>query len=254
MTRARRIPTSEDIVREAASSLALHNLPALEVRARFDEFLSELNATNFALYEQYEEGKHAPDIARRMIAENPTRVDAAEEISKQKGFRRGVFVLLESLYPDLRRAFLSVSQGRKSRGGASFEQQFALLLEYAGYSFKQQARRYRTDFVFPSEKAFDQNRVICVVASLKRTLRERWQEVVGELTQLAAPNVYLVTMDERVSKGHVKGICDDNPLHLVVWDKVKQKYSSHPRVLGFTEFAQSRLAQLEAQWKSAGLS
>ena len=219
MTRARRIPTSETIVREAALSLGLHNLPALDVRTRFDELLSELNATTFALYEQYEEEQHAPDIAQRMISGHPSHVDAAEMISKREGFRRGAFVLLKSLYPDLRSAFLSVSQGRKSRGGTSFEGQFALLLESAGYSFKQQDRRYRTDFVFPSEKAFDKNRVICVVASLKRTLRERWQEVVAELTQLAAPNVYLVTADEKVTKGHVKGICDDHPLHLVVWDE-----------------------------------
>lgn len=58
----------------------------------------------------------------------------------------------------------------------------------------------------------------------------------------------------KVSKGQVKGICDDNPLHLVVWDEVKQKYPSHPRVLGFTEFVHVRLEQLEAQWESAGLS
>ena len=56
-----------------------------------------------------------------------------------------------------------------------------------------QQRHYRTDFVLPSEAAFERNRVICVVASLKRTLRERWQEVVAELVRLSAPNVYLVT-------------------------------------------------------------
>ena len=152
MTRAPRIPTSEAIVREAALSLGLPNLPPVDVRARFDELLTELNTTTFALYEQYEEGQHASDIAQRMISEHPTRVDAAERISKREGFRSGAFVLLKSLYPDLRRAFLSVSQGRKSRGGKSFEKQFELLLESAGYSFKPQEQLYRTDFVFPSER------------------------------------------------------------------------------------------------------
>lgn len=195
MTKAQRTPSSEAIVREAAQSLGLYELPTKDVRASFDELLSELSATTLALYEQYEERQHAPDIARRMISDHPTRVAKAERISKRKGFHRGAFVLLKSLYPDLRGAFLSVSQGRKARGGKSFEKQFELLLESAGYSFKPQEERYRTDLVFPSEEAFNQNRVICVVASLKRTLRERWQEVVGELTQLAAPNVYLVTAD-----------------------------------------------------------
>ena len=251
--RRQRIPPSVEIVREAARRLGLSDVPPATIRETFDARLWELSARTLALYEQFEEGQNAGAIAQRMVGDQSGRVEYAETVSQQDGFRAGVFTLLKSLYPDLRQAFLSVAQGRKSRGGKSFEQQFALLLRHAGYSFMQQHQRYRTDFVFPSEQAFDQNRVVCVVASLKRTLRERWQEVVAELTNLAAPNVYLVTADEDVSPGHVRGICDDHPLHLVVWDRVKQQYPDHPRVMGLTEFARDRLAQLEAQWQSAGL-
>ncbi len=251
--RRQRIPTSVEIVREAARRLGLSDVPSATIRETFDARLWELSTTSFELYEELEERKHAGDIAQRMAGDQSGRVEYAEGVSQSEGFRAGVFTLLKSLYPDLRQAFLSVSQGRKSRGGGSFEAQFALLLECTGYSFVQQHRRYRTDIVFPNEQAFDRNRVVCVVASLKRTLRERWQEVVAELTNLAAPNVYLVTADENVSSGHVRGICDDHPLHLVVWDRVKQHYPDHPRVMGLTEFARDRLAQLEAQWQSAGL-
>ncbi len=256
MTSRSQIPTSTALVREAAQELNIGSQGTEAIRASFDAQLRALSEKTLAIYEQYEERFYSRSIASQVVNsnENQAQVSHAADVSETEGFRAGAFALLESLYPDLRRAFLSVAQGRMSRGGKSFEDQFALLLEHAGYSFVRQSQQRRTDFILPGETAFEKNHVVCVVASLKRTLRERWQEVVGELTQLRAPNVYLVTADDKVSPGHVKGICDDNSLHLVVWDDVKQRYSDHPRVLGFTQFASERLPQLESQWKNAGLS
>lgn len=254
MTSHSSIPTSIAIVQEAAKELGLGSLGPEAVRADFDSLLRTLSAKTLSIYEQYEEEFYSTSIAKRAVEGNEDLVEKAANISETEGFEAGVLALLQSLYPSLRGAFLSVRQGRMSRGGKSFEDQFALLLEHGGYSFARQHKKYRTDFMLPSEDAFDKNRVVCVVASLKRTLRERWLEVVGELTQLHAPNVYLITADENVSPGHVKGICDDNPLNLVTWDDVKKKYDDHPRVLGFTQFASERLPQLESQWTNAGLS
>lgn len=57
-----------------------------------------------------------------------------------------------------------------------------------------------------------------------------------------------------MSEGHVRGICDANLLHLVVWDEVKaKKFPRHPRVLGYTQFAGERLPQLQEQWRNQGL-
>ena len=108
--------------------------------------------------------------------------------------------------------------------------------------------------MMPSDAAFDRNRTLCAVASLKRTLRERWREVVAELHELHAPNIFLVTADTMISEGHVESICDINHLHLVVWDDVKaSKFSQHPQVLGFTEFANERLPNLHSMWGSSRL-
>ncbi len=231
--------------------MGLDALSAAEIRSSFNQFLSDIGNRAMAIYERYEYDANARNLPRSVLDSNPRQVEEAEKVSKTAGFQQGVLHLLGSLYPDLRRAFLSVSQSRKSRGGKSFEDQFALLLTMSGFPYERQHRQLRTDFILPSNSAFDRNRTVCVVASLKRTLRERWQEVAGELTKLRAPNVFLVTADDKVSSGHVKGVCDDNMLHLVVWDSVKQQYADHPRVLGFTQFANQRLPQLQSQWQSA---
>lgn len=248
------IPSSEEIVREAALELGVAGLPPADARLAFNGLMKDLGDKTFEIYERYEQAANSDAIPKRLLDGNPQQVSEAEGVSASKGFRAGALALLTSLYPEMRRAFLSVSQGRKSRGGKSFEDQFACLLTLAGFPYARQHREYRTDFTLPSDGAFERNRTVCAVASLKRTLRERWQEVAGELTQLRAPNVFLVTADPRVSDGHVRGICDANLLHLVVWDEVKaKKFPRHPRVLGYTQFAGERLPQLQEQWRNQGL-
>ena len=248
-----KMPSSEEMVAEAAQALRIPDLSPTEVRRFFDNLLKSLSEMTLSIYERYEEQLNAQALPRQVLEANPAQLTAAEEVNQAVGFKEAALALLKSLYPDLRRAFLSVSQGRKSRGGKSFEEQFALLLTFAGFPFQQQHDGYRTDFVLPSSSAFERNRTRCVVASLKRTLRERWQEVAGELRQLQAPNVFLVTGDPKVSAGQVQGICDNNLIYLVVWDSVKDKYKSHPRVLGFSEFANEWLPMLQQQWAKAGL-
>ena len=248
------IPSSKQIVAEAARLLELADLPSEEVRCSFDKLLNLLSSTTLAIYERYEEQSNAQPLPQRVLDASPEKFEKAERVNSTQGFRQATLTLMSSLYPELRKAFLSVSQGRKSRGGKSFEEQFALLLKLAGFPFQKQSGRFRMDFVLPSGEAFQRNRTICVVASLKHTLRERWQEVAGELRQLQAPNIFLVTGDDQVSPGHVRGICDANGIHLVVWDSVKDKYPDAPLVLGFTEFANVRLPMLQQQWTTAGLS
>lgn len=248
-----RVPSSADIVREAARAIGIEALDAVSVRAAFNRLLGELGHTTLAIYERYEHAALSRALPQRVLDGNPDKVKEAEQASDVQGYKSSVVSLLADLYLDLRREFLSIGQSRKSRGGRSFEDQFALLLTAAGFPYDRQNRRYRTDFVLPSDGAFDRNRTVCAVASLKRTLRERWREVSGELKEIRAPNIYLVTADEDVTDDHVRGICNENLLHLVVWDAVKQRFAAHPLVMGFTELATERLPQLQQQWQGAGL-
>ena len=250
------MPGSDRIVKEAFQELnydSSHVTPA-DARLRFNEVLSFAFAHTLTVLERYENKAYSEGIAQALLELRSELVDQADAINAEQGFEPAAKALLAGLYLELRESFLSVSQSRKTRGGKDFELSFAQTLTLAGFTYQMQEIKTRADFILPSNSAFQQNRTLCAVASLKRTLRERWTEVAAELVMLHMPNVFLVTADHDVKPGTVKGICDDNPLHLVVWDAVKEKqYKDHPRVLSFTQFANERLPNLQSMWASAGL-
>ena len=255
--RAGQLPGSETIVREAFQELDFDSahISQTEARAGFNDILHVAFRHTLTVLERYENEAYSEGIARALLDLRPELVTRAEAIDAERGFEPAAQSLLAGLYLELRESFLSVSQSRKTRGGKDFELSFAQALSLAGFPYEMQHRQLRTDFILPSDEAFDYDRTVCVVASLKRTLRERWQEVAGELKNLSAPNVFLVTADDKVSAGHVRGICDTHRLYLVVWDSVKAAhYPHHPHVLGFTQFANQRLPQLQSQWENAGLT
>ncbi len=254
--RAGHLPSSERIVSETFGELGYDALQLTReaARAEFNDLLHGAFQHTLTVLERYEEQAYSRGIPSELLKLRADVVAEAERIARQHGFRAGAEELMSSLYLELRQAFLSVSQSRKTRGGRDFELQFEHALNLAGFPFEKQQRKTRVDFMMPSDSAFDRNRMICAIVSLKRTLRERWREVVGELVELHATNVFLVTADTNISDGHVESICDNGHLHLVVWDEIKaSKFSGHSLVLGFTEFANRRLPALHTMWKSEGL-
>ncbi|MEW6188609.1 MAG: type II restriction endonuclease [Actinomycetota bacterium] len=151
----------------------------------------------------------------------------------------------------MRRGFLSISQSRKTRGGRDFELQVGCLLELMGVPFEKKKRRYRVDFMIPSDDAFHHNPNRSIILSAKRTLRERWREVVEELQAMRSPNIYLITADENVSLGHVEGICGQYRIHLVVWDEVKKnKFSDEPLVISYTTLANEIIPLFRQFWET----
>ena len=254
--RAGRLPSSEEIVNETFRELGYDALRLSRDAARteFNDLLYAAFERTLTVLERYENQAYSRGIPVELMKLRENLVAEAEKVANQHGFQAGVEVLMSSLYLELRQSFLSVSQSRKTRGGRDFELQFERALTLSRFPFEKQQRKTRVDFMMPSDAAFEKNRMVCAIASLKRTLRERWREVVGELVELHAANVFLVTADKNISDGHVESICDNGHLHLVVWDEVKAtKFPKHPLVLGFTEFANRRLPDLQAVWSSAGL-
>ena len=258
MTRVRagRLPTSDRIVSETFGELGYDTLQLSRdaARAEFNDLLHSAFRHTLTVLERYEDKAYSGGIPAELLKMRANLVAEAERVANQHGFQAGAESLMSSLYLELRQAFLSVSQSRKTRGGRDFELQFEKALTLADFPFEKQQRRTRVDFMMPSDAAFERNRMVCAIASLKRTLRERWREVVGELVELRAANVFLVTADDNISDGHVQSICENGNLHLVVWDGIKESRFAHqPLVLGFTEFASRRLPDLQTVWRSAGL-
>jgi len=245
------VPPSEHIVSETFGRL--HYITGAvaqnEVLANFDKMLRRLWEETLVTLESYEDKAYATGIPERFVTAYPEDVSRAEAVARDKGFAAGAIHLLGRWYPKLRRAFLSVAQGRMARGGRDFELEIQGLFDLAGIPYTKQEIADHTDFMLPSANFHKQNRTAAAVISVKRTLRERWAEVAEELINLRTPNLFLFTADEDITSTHVDTICGQYNIHLVVWDAIKDaKFKDRPMVLGYTEWASERIPMLRQFW------
>lgn len=251
-----KLPSSEAIVKETFSELGFspENLKPDGVQTNFNDFLKEAFVKTLEVLERYEDRAYASSLIDELVTIRKEDVkEAAGLIEKaaslEEGFQKALKFLFERWYPYLRWGFLSISQSRKTRGGKDFELQVAYLLELMEIPYEKKKRLHRVDFMIPSDEAFRQNPNRALILSAKRTLRERWREVVEELQTMRSPNVYLITADENISQGHVEGICERYRIHLVVWDDLKIKqFSEEPLVISYTTLANEIISDFKRFW------
>ena len=138
-----------------------------------------------------------------------------------------------SISPYIYQLCLSNTQSRRSRAGKTFEGIIYFLYENFNYTFASQAQVGRTTFsklglgkivdsILPSVKAFDERRDKAIIGSMKTTLRERWQEVVEEVSRSNIPCIYLLTVDDDISENKAIQMGKHN-IVLVVLDSVKEQ-------------------------------
>ena len=246
------LPSSEVIVDETFSKLGYtqEKISEKKARERFEEILNETWRSTLDVLENYENKTYSKGIPEQLISNKKKMFEGSEKIADENGFRQGVIEIFQKWYPYLREMFLSVAQSRKARGGRDFELQFGRMLDLIKVPYQKIKRAYRVDFMMPDDRAFKKNPTSAAIVSAKRTLRERWREVVEELYEMRSPNIFLITADYDVSKSHVKAICDDYRIHLVVWNEVKKKYPDDSLVLSYNQWANERLPILMRFWES----
>jgi len=211
------MPSSQEIVQEALRRLS-HDLSHPDfVRKHFNALLRQTFEKTLEVLEEYEE-----EVDRKVLKEAHFKLNSAQ-------------------YRLLRDYFLSVSQSRKQRGGKDFELQVQALLEKAGIPFEAQPKKERVDLVLPNRSLWERDRARAVLVSLKRTLRERWRQVVDELYNLRCPNTYLLTAETSLPQNAVQEIFSRN-IYLVVWDEVKRGFGNH-KIFNMTELIE-RLCQI----------
>jgi hypothetical protein len=248
--RKKGFPSSAQIVDETFEKLGLlsDKVTPEYVQANFNQILNKVWVETLTVLEDYEEHFYPQNVIEALLELKSGLVQESTKIARTEGFSSAVKFLFQGLYPYLRQVFRSIGQGRMARGGKDFELQFGKLLDLMNIPYQKIRRKYRVDFMLPSDELFDQNRTAAAIVSAKRTLRERWREVVEELHAMRAPNIFLITADEDVSEGHVGDICGKYQIHLVVWNHVKAKYPNEPLVLSYTEWANKRIPILKQFW------
>jgi len=253
--RADSMPSSAEVVREACSRLGYStaSVASNEIRQSFDSRLRKLFEETLVVLEDYEERIDAGLILPELVSGHRPDIEAEYRQLQRAddgpdALQEAVTRLLRRWHIILRGLFLSVSQSRKQRGGKDFEYQIRTLLQLAGIPYEAQSRRERADFLLPSSGMLQIERPKAVLLSVKRTLRERWQQVVRELQDINCPNTYLATAEDSLAPSVVEGITSRN-IHVVVWEEVKRaNFPTTAMVVGYNQFIQRVTGLFMPQW------
>ena len=226
---------------ERLAELAQKKLEMTNVEKNFNSFLRRLLEIEFELYKEFEK-KCAIEIFEEAFKQ---KIFEIPKDDFQKGFSDFFYIH----YNDFWNVFLSISQSRKTRAGGSFERHLKYLFSRLNYPYDTQTQlNGRVDYLFPSEEVFKKNRTACLIISVKRTLRERWRQVVGELASINAGKIYIVTQEEDISVPKIQEM-DKHNINLVVFDEEKERnFAEHHNVIGFTDLVSIHLPAQKQLW------
>ncbi len=155
---------------------------------------------------------------------------------------------------------LSNTQSRRSRAGKEFESIIELILIGAGIPIDSQGNIGKNEFmkkglgkivdvVSPGVVEYIINKRNTILISAKTTLRERWQEVPEEMGRTGAREMFLVTLDEAISKEVLDTLYEAN-IHITTTRKIKNThYKNNPRVLDFEKLIEICIENSQ-QWEN----
>ncbi|BDC60692.1 MULTISPECIES: type II restriction endonuclease [Bacillus] len=156
----------------------------------------------------------------------------------------------------------SHTNSRRSRAGKEFEAIIEILLLRTGVVFDNQgvigSKLFKTDrlgklvdCVVPGVAEYSEERRRCALVSMKTSLRERWQEVIEEMTRTGAHEMFLVTLDAGITKNTIEALSSHN-ITLVVPDDLKlNSYNEYNNVYGLTKFL-FEMIDISNMWKKRG--
>ncbi|MGC7560854.1 type II restriction endonuclease [Pasteurella sp. PK-2025] len=166
-----------------------------------------------------------------------------------------------AISPYIYQLCLSNTQSRRSRAGKTFEGIIYFLYELYGYSFDSQAQVGRSSFanlglgkivdsILPSIDAFNERRDKTIIGSMKTTLRERWQEVVEEVSRSNVPNIYLLTVDDDISESKAIQMGKHNIVLVVLKEVKNQEHLINKRsIIDFETYFLDEIPNILNYWK-----
>lgn len=176
------IPEVDAIVEEAIEKLKNNGiLTPKQIKSNFSDALSILESTAHNLYREYE---------------NKALEDLKESYIKAKGEYIPPKKVMNNTFPLVKEFEFRAGQSRKARGGSTFEKAVPLLLQSMLIQCEKptkndDAKTFRQiDLIIPSMNVAIERPEQAVFISVKRTLRERWKQVVDEKI---LGYIYLVT-------------------------------------------------------------
>ena len=219
------IPTNDLLIKRVLDRV-LYGKPPKDIKIQFSDLLIRIHDDIYKeyLYEQENSGQKVIN----------------DEIKKKGTIS----------FNDLDSFLLSISQSRKSRAGKAFELIIENLLTKLGYPYSKQVviEGAKPDYVLPSEEYFLKQPLDSILLTAKRTLRERWRQVVTEANK--GYGYFLATIDDGISKNQIE-LASKNKIFIVVPRALKQSvphYKESYSVITFEEFFENYLDPAMRRW------
>ena len=226
---------SADSIISFSLNEVLHALEASAIKNSFSEIVENAQARAYQIYLE-QEGSSCSKVLAEFIKESGG-LDSFGAIE---------FTVMDSF-------FTSLSQSRKTRAGGSFEKVVTTVFERLRYPFTPQPNlgESRPDYVIPSLDYYEKFAADCIIFTCKRTLRERWRQIVTEGTSGKA--FFLATIDENISAAELDRM-KDRSVYLVVPSSIKvATYAEAPNVISFERFLIDHLDPAIKRWQADGV-
>lgn len=208
------------------------------IKSSFSSYVQDIERVAYEVYleEQERSGRHAIAQYLRLNIEAAQTRDAVVEVVV------GSFDVFD-------RFFLSLSQARKARAGSTFEHIIRELFKKLNYPFDEhQLINGRPDFLLPSREHFNRNPIDCIIFTVKRTIRERWRQIVTEGTR--GLGFFLGTIDTTKSSNELDEMLQHR-IYLVVPTNVlseNEQYEAAENVIDFENFFRHHLDPAMVRW------
>lgn len=235
-----RMPEHVQINQEAVQKvLDPYQGNAERIKRDFDLLIDSIHDAAYQTYLQYQ-AEYGKKALRHYFV----------ELLKNKNILNsdGIADTVASRFSELDKFYLSLSQGRKSRAGSTFEFIHNSLFKSLGYPFTEQPiLNGRPDFVLPSKAHYDRQPTDCLVFTAKRTVRERWGQVTVEGARTSI--FFLATIDRKVSATKLHEMHEKRVFVVCPKELKIGKYPDFDNVMSYATFFNDYLDPAMTRWE-----
>ncbi len=238
------MPSPTEVINEAIERILVppDNTPVY-IKSNFSKLVEEIQVDAYEIYLKAENAIGQETFKKALSDRCP------EDASRDE-----VIKIVCSMFHEFDRFYLSLTQSRRPRAGSAFEIVLKTLFKHMKYPFdEQQVINGKPDFLMPSKKHYDKNPMDCIIFTAKRSLRERWRQIVTEGTR--GLGFYLATIDEAVSPPQLEEMLNHR-IYVIVPINIKQKvkvYADAQNVITFEEFFRHHLDPAVDRWRDKGV-
>lgn len=232
------IPSGAVVFEEAIRHCLGKNINNPEwIKKHFSELVELIQVSAYDIYLKHE----------KQCVSNCFR-EAFGSILNKDANREDFFKALENNTWALDKFFLGLTQGRRPRAGKAFEHIIKTLFNTLSYPYTPQAIiNGQPDFLLPSVEHFRKNAMDCIIFTVKRTLRERWRQIVTEGTR--GYLFFLATIDNDIAIRDLKEI-QDHRIYLVMPENIRTEYyPKQVNVISFETFFEQHLDPAMNRWR-----